>query len=94
MSKSESPDRQAGTPDSGGSPWRHADDPPQKDEWVIVSADGMVRCVAWNNAVKQWQDWNKTGIIIEEIDWWMSIPPLPSANLTKQRPADPAKESS
>lgn len=68
------------SPESGCSPWHPASEPPEKDEWVIVSADGMVRCVAWNNAVKQWQDWSNSGMMIERIEWWMSIPPLPSEN--------------
>lgn len=63
--------------EKAGNSWRPACEPPVKDEWVVASADGMVRCVAWNSAVKRWEDWGNSGIILEEIGWWMSIPEAP-----------------
>ncbi len=60
--------------------WRPASEPPEKTEWVNVSANGEVRCVAWNSDAKQWEDWGATGIPIDKIDWWMPIPDTPGSS--------------
>ena len=65
-------------PRLSGSPWRPASEPPKQMEWVIASADGVVRCVAWNSAKRCWEDWDGHGAInLDGIDWWMSIPDMP-----------------
>lgn len=71
-------------PRLSGSPWRPASEPPKQTEWVIASADGAVRCVAWNGDKRCWQDWDGHGAInLDGIDWWMSIPYVP-ANAPRQ----------
>ena len=65
-------------PRLSGSPWRPASEPPKQTEWVIASADGVVRCVAWNSDKRCWEDWDEHGAInLDGIDWWMSIPDMP-----------------
>lgn len=65
--------------DTPCSPWRPASEPPNQTEWVLASADGAVRCVAWNNDVRRWENWDGalTSFVLGEIDWWMPIPPTP-----------------
>jgi hypothetical protein len=61
------------------SPWRPASDPPKKTEWVLVAADGSVRCAAWNNNHGCFEDWDEIGgIDMDDIEWWMPIPDLPA----------------
>ena len=60
------------------SPWRPASEPPALTEWVLASADGAVRCVAWNREKARWEDWDNAGAIaLGEIKWWMPIPETP-----------------
>ena len=59
--------------------WHPASEPPKQTEWVIASADGAVRCVAWNNDKHCWEDWDGRGAInLDSIDWWMPIPDVPA----------------
>lgn len=59
-------------------PWRPANEPPKETEWVIASADGAVRCVAWDADHKTWEDWDGVGhLAVDAIEWWMPIPNTP-----------------
>lgn len=60
------------------SPWRPASDPPEETEWVLVDCDGAMRCVVWNSDTKQWEDWDETGIFLDDIKWWMPFPKNPA----------------
>jgi len=60
-------------------PWHPASEPPKQTEWVIASADGAVRCMAWNSDNRRWEDWDGVGAIDPDlIDRWMSIPKDPT----------------
>lgn len=61
----------------GTATWRPASEPPKATEWVLAAADGMVRCVAWNNDKRRWEDWDYTQMDLNGIEWWMPIPELP-----------------
>ena len=72
-------DGHTGNLNGGRGPWRPASEPPKQTEWVIASADGAVRCMAWNNAARRWEDWDGVGAIDPDlIDRWMSIPEEPT----------------
>lgn len=61
--------------------WRCVEsDPPDKDVWALVYADGAMACRAWVNSKQEWEDWQgctTPGLNIYDITYWKPLPPSP-----------------